>query len=420
MSTSALDWMISVDDHVIEPPTLWQDRLSGKDKDRGPRVVEEDGASYWVYEDVRMPINGELAASGRDRSQVNPLPISYADMRPGYYDPEARIEDMNADGILAAMCFPMFPRFCGQTFAESKDHDFALTLIRIYNDWMIEDWCGSAPGRFIPLILVPLWDAGLAAAEAERCFAKGAKAIAFSENPTKLGLPSIHDKSEYWRPLFQTANDTGMPICTHVGSSSDMPITSPDAPLLVMSALTPQNISRCMVDWLYSGNFIKFPNLKLCLSEGGIGWIPHVLERCDHDVRRLVWATDGDYRFDFEKNSAAVFDESGATDLGGKMPSELFREHVYGCFIEDYFGAEHIERIGVDNVMMESDYPHSDGSFPFTMKRAHEQLEGYSDEVKLKLLHGNAQRAFNFEAVDWSTIVGPSSKGLRVSESVSK
>jgi predicted TIM-barrel fold metal-dependent hydrolase len=409
--TNELEWLISVDDHVIEPKGLWQDRVPKADRDRAPRVVEEDGVSYWLYEDLKMPINGELAAAGRKREDVSPLPISYDVMRPGYYDPAARVLDMNQDGILSAMCFPMFPRFCGQTFNEAKDKDFALVCVQAYNDWMIDEWSAYAPGRFIPLIIVPLWDPTLAAREVERCRDKGAKAIAFSENPSKLGLPSIHSRDGHWDPLFSAANDTGMPICTHVGSSSDMPITSPDAPLIVMSVLTPQNLSRCMVDWIFSGNFFKFPDLKLCLSEGGIGWIPHILERCDHDAARITWAKDGDYRWDFEKNTAAVWDETGARSLEGRTPTDLFRKHIYGCFIEDYFGAQNLELIGTDNVMMESDYPHGDTSFPHTIDRAQKQLAGQTDETKWKVMQGNAQRVFDFRAVDPATITSPTDLG---------
>ena len=116
---------------------------------------------------------------------------------------------MNRDGVLASLCFPSFPRFCGQAFTEAKDKVLGLLCVQAYNDWMLEDWCGAAPGRFIPLMIIPLWDPQLAVTEIERTAAKGGRAIAFSENPYPLGLPSIHDKSRYWDPVFAAAADHG-------------------------------------------------------------------------------------------------------------------------------------------------------------------------------------------------------------------
>src|SRR5690606_3183787 len=122
-------------------------------------------------------------------------------------------------GILASLCFPSFPRFCGQIFAEANDKDLALLCVQAYNDWMIDEWCASAPGRFIPLVIMPLWDPPAAAREIERCAAKGATALAFSENPEPLGLPTIHDLGRYWDPLLAAAEAANMVICMHVGSS---------------------------------------------------------------------------------------------------------------------------------------------------------------------------------------------------------
>ena len=222
-----LKWMISVDDHVIEPPGLWRDRIATKDRDRAPRVIREDGIDYWAFEAVRTPIPGTIVTAGQSRDVTSPLPVNYEDMDPAVYDLEARIEAMDRDGVLASLCFPFFPRFAGQTFSEASDREFAYQCLKIYNDWIIDEWCGGVPGRMIPLIIIPLYDPMLAAAEIERSAAKGAKAISFSENPTKLGYPSIHDLDGYWNPVLQAANDTKMPLCVHFGSSSSMPTTSP-------------------------------------------------------------------------------------------------------------------------------------------------------------------------------------------------
>ncbi|MFI5958881.1 amidohydrolase family protein [Cryptosporangium sp. NPDC051539] len=394
----SLDWLVSVDDHVLEPPHVWQDRLPAKFRDAGPRMVTDDKGEAWVFEGKRMPTTGLSAAAGKKREEFSPLPVTYADMRPGCYDPAARVEDMNRAGVLASLSFPSFPRFCGQAFTEADDRELGLACVRAYNDWMIDEWCGTAPGRLIPMIILPLWDATLAAAEIERTAAKGARAIAFSENPYPLGLPSIHDPSGFWEPMIAASVDANMPICMHLGSSSQLPSTSPDMPMAAIIALTPvASTAAACIDWLFSPWLPKYPDLKLCLSEGGIGWIPYVLERCDHVVEvHRGWASKGDFAGDLTVGAVGDRGELGglAVDM---LPSELFRRHMYGCFIEDPFGVGALDQIGVDNVMIETDYPHTDSTWPNSIEVAHKQLAGLPDDVKRKILQTNAARVFGLE-----------------------
>jgi len=382
-----MEGLISVDDHVIEPPGLWADRVARADRDRAPHVVEDDGASVWVYEDKRIRIPSLFAQAGRDEADIAPGLMSYADMRPEYYDARARTKDMDADGVLASLCFPTIPRYCGQTFLEARDRDLALACLRAYNDWTIEEWAGAAPGRFIPLVIVPLWDPPLAAQEVERCAALGGRAVAFSENPAKLGLPSLHDRNGYCDPLLSAINDTGLPICIHFGSSSMVPNTADDAPIYVSALLSPLNLTYAAADWLFCRKLERFTNLKICLSEGGIGWMPYIMERSEYVVDHMPWAD----RYE-------PFDYSGAPRDGlgpAVRPSELFRRHIYGCFIDDRFGVANLEAIGIDHVMMEADYPHGDGTFPHTMANAERLLAGLGEEARYQIMQGNARRVFN-------------------------
>ena len=392
------EWLISVDDHVIEPGHTWADRLSGEDKERGPHLEKRDGILTWVYEDKVFPTRVLNAAAGRKKEEFSPAPISFEEMRPGCYDPIARTEDMNRDGVISSLCFPSFPRFCGQTFYEADDRELGMKCVKAYNDWMVDEWSGSAPGRFIPMIILPLWDPVAGAAEIERCAAKGAKAITFPENPVPLGLPSIHNRDRYWDPVFSAANDTGMPFCTHIGSSSQLPTTAPDAPMIVHISVQPVNLMLTTSDWVFSGIFERFPNVKLCLSEGGIGWIPYVLERLDTtwDHQR-AWAAKGHVTL-----TAAVEGHGG--DIEGAAgwsfdtaPSEIFRDHIFGCFIDEVFGTEVIDYIGISNVMIETDYPHTDSTWPHSSEIAAERLKDRSAEERFQILQGNAMRVFDFE-----------------------
>jgi predicted TIM-barrel fold metal-dependent hydrolase len=392
-----LDWLISVDDHVVEPVDVWRNRLPRASRDRAPHVILDDGMDWWAYDGKRIPINGLAATAGRTKEDFSPEPVRYDEMRAACYDPTARIRDMDEGGVLASLCFPSFPRFCGQVFLEGSDKALDLQCVRAYNDWMIDEWCGSAPGRFIPLIIVPLWDPVLAADEVRRCAAKGARALAFSENPVRLGLPSIYDPG-HWDPLWEACDETGCVVCMHIGSSSFNYSTAPQSPNIVKIALGPPvGIVGAMVDWLFAPPFRQYPGLKIALAEGGIGWIPYMLERLVYTVdQHRHWVG----RFSMEHEGTSVRDEdaSGVPDLDEFDVLAMFREHVFGCFVYDFHGLRNIDAIGIDNVMFETDYPHSDTTWPRCIEFAHEQLgaAGLAAGDQYKVLRGNAERLFGF------------------------
>ena len=380
--------IISVDDHVIEHGRVWLDRLPAKYHDVGPRTIQERGTmqfvggvfsyepsddgelcDWWLYEDKRVPQTRLSAAAGFDRDEVKVTGITYEEMRRGCWDPKARIEDMDANWTDAQMCFPSFPRFCGQVFMEAEDKVLSDLCVKAYNDWMVEEWCGDSGGRLIPLTITHLWDADLAAAEVYRNAERGVRAVCFSEIPPYLGLPSIH--GDYWEPFFRACAETNTTINMHIGSSSKMPSTSADAPAAVGSTLTFGNAMSSMTDWLFSGWLPKFPTLKIVYSEGQIGWIPYILERADK-----VW----------EENRAW----GGFGDKVPEPPSTYYYRQIYGCFFDDEYGLENIEKCGVDNVCFETDYPHSDSTWPHSREVAMKLMGDLPPELFRKLVRGNA------------------------------
>ncbi|HEV7865397.1 MAG TPA: amidohydrolase family protein, partial [Acidimicrobiia bacterium] len=392
-----LDWLISVDDHILEPPDIWQKRVAAKHRDAAPRIISDNGVEYWQFEDKRIPTIGLSAVAGRSKDQFSPDPITYADMRAGCYDSVARLDDMNRAGILASMCFPSFPRFCGPIFYEAKDPELGLACLKAYNDWIIEEWCGNAPGRYIPLIVIPLWDPAEAAREVERCAERGARALAFSENPIPLGLPSIHDKDRYWDPVWAAAEAAEVVVCMHQGSSSTRMRMAPDSPELVTIAWAiGSQSSGTLLDWLFSPVFVRYPGLKIALSEGGIGWMPYFLERAEQVVdKQRYWMAHDNKSYDI-KTGEVKAGEKLEIDILNFDVREVFRKHVYGCFIEDESGLNNLDIIGADNVMIETDYPHSDSTWPNSIEVAHKQLANFDDETKYKILRGNAERLFRF------------------------
>jgi predicted TIM-barrel fold metal-dependent hydrolase len=393
--------IISVDDHVMEPGDVWTSRLPAKYADVGPRLVRqkiaemtfvggvfsyrdagpnEDGdwADWWFCEDLRYPLTRVMAAAGYPRDEVTITPITMDDMRKGCWDSKARIDDMDMNWTEASLCFPTFPRFCGQTFLERNDKELADLCVKAYNDWMFDEWCAGTGGRLIPLPLIQLWDSELAAEEVRRSAARGGHAVCFTEIPPFLGLPSVHDADGYWDPFFAACAETDTVVCMHIGSSSKMPSTSTDAPAAVGSTLTYMNAAMSLTDYLMSGVLERFPDLKLAYSEGQIGWIPYVLERADK-----VWAENRGW--------------GGVADKVKKPPSESYYEHVYGCFFDDPHGLRSLESVGVDNTTFETDYPHSDSTWPETKEVAQRLTAGLDDATVYKLIRGNAIRMLHLD-----------------------
>jgi predicted TIM-barrel fold metal-dependent hydrolase len=393
----AAEWLISVDDHVLEPGHVWQERVPAKYRDAAPKLVRDAQGEAWIYEGLRSVTPGLGAVAGKRREEFSFEPITYDEMRPGCYDSVARLEDMNRAGVIASLCFPSFPRFCGQVFLEADDKELALLCVQAYNDWMIDEWCGRAPGRYIPLTLIPLWDATLAAAEVRRTAAKGSRAIAFSENPAMLGLPTVQNREGYWDPLMAACEETETVVCMHIGSSSKRYTMSDESPMLVtMSWGVPVGIAGAMVEWIFSPVLRKFPGIKVALAEGGIGWMPYFLDRCAQVVEtHRYWIQKGDVRHDSLSGRVEVSEEGGF-EMEGFSVMDTFRKHIYGCFIDDLHGIKNLDVIGADNVMIETDYPHSDSTWPNCLEHAKKQLVGLSGVDRHKILRGNAERLFRF------------------------
>jgi predicted TIM-barrel fold metal-dependent hydrolase len=366
--------VISVDDHLLEPKNVWIDRLPSKWQERGPHVVSTDEGDAWVWEDRKYLMPRNLAVVGQASEDWGNQPLRFAEIRPGCYDPVARLADMDEDGVYAQLCFPTWPRFAGTRFLEKGDRELALLCVKAWNDFVFDEWCAAAPDRYIPMIILPLWDIFLSVAELERCADRGARAISFPESPTSLGLPSFH--SGEWDRVLAAATAAQLPLCMHFGTSGVDPVTAPDSPYLVRVSLFGTTSMAAATDLVFSPVFTKFPDLKVAMSEGGIGWIPYLMEKVE-----TVWHHHAHY-------NAYVGRE--------RNPAEVFRKHIYGCFIEDDFGIEARDKIGIENIMFESDYPHSDSTWPKSRKRLADGLANVPDEEASLISEMNARMLFRF------------------------
>lgn len=368
----------SVDDHAVEPRDMFDQHLSVQHKAIKPRVEkDEKGADFWIFEGRRAGNIGLNAVVGRMREEYGCEPISFEQMRKGAYDIDARIEDMNANGILASLNFPSVVTFDGSLFHKFQNKADALILLRAYNDWHIDEWCGKYPGRNIPNALVPYWDIDATIAELKRVSAKGCHAISFSDNPALRGQPSIHDP--HWEPFWKTCTDLEIVINIHIGSGAAAPHASMASPIEAWITTMPISIVNSAADWLQLEAIQRYP-LKISLSEGGIGWIPYFLERAD---------------FTHEHHHAWTH-----ADFGDKKPSDVFREHFMTCFIDDRFGLKNLDAIGEDNVSYECDYPHSDSIWPESAEYLLESVSGLTDRQIDKITHENALRLYQFDAIE--------------------
>ena len=370
--------LISVDDHIAEPADMFEAHVPAKYKDRAPRVViEPDGVQQWYYGDARGRNLGLNAVAGKPREMYNIDASSYDEMRPGCFNVDERVRDMNAGGQLAGLNFPNWPGFSGQVLNQGPDRDVNLIMIKAYNDWHVDEWCGAYPGRFIPCGILPLWDVQEAAKEMKRLADKGCHAVTFSENPEALQMPSIN--SGYWYPFFEAACENQTVLCCHIGSASRMPTWSSDAPASV--GMTGSSVAsiHTMIELIWATFWKDFPELKFSLTEGDIGWVPYFLWRAEHVFNRHSGWTKHEF------------------PAGYNGPADVFRKHILTCFISDKVGPRLLDWFNEDLVCWESDYPHSDTNWPFGPEDVVDNLGHLDDALINKITHENAMKAYSFD-----------------------
>jgi predicted TIM-barrel fold metal-dependent hydrolase len=369
--------LVSVDDHVIEPANMFEEFMPAKYLDRAPKLVSDEVGEKWVFGEGETRNVGLNAVAGRVPEEYGLEPTNFDEIRIGCFDVDERVRDMDANGVLGSLNFPSMARFCGQFFASraAQDPDLALAVLQAYNDWHIDAWCGSYPERFIPCSIPPIWDPALMAAEIHRTAAKGSHCVSFSMNPHALGLPSLH--GDHWDPFWQACDETDTVVTLHIGSGGLEVQTSPDAPMNVRITCSGINIYPTAADLVWSPIFQKFKNVKVALAEGGIGWIPYFLERVDYT---------------YEHHKAWT-----RPNLGGQLPSEIFRERIITCFIVDKFGLGNLDAMNEDMVAWECDYPHSDTTWPLSPEVVSDSVAGLTDQQIDKITHANAMRLFSYD-----------------------
>ena len=370
--------IISTDDHVCEPPNLFDNQLSGELLASAPKnKTDANGNNYWEYQGHIRGLIGLNAVVGRPFEEYGMEPSSFSQLRKGCYDVHARIDDMDVNGIAASMCFGNSIAFDGQTFHKAPDKRLALRHMQAYNDWHYEEWCMAYPGRFIPIGVLPTWDIDATVAEIHRLAKKGFRTVSMNENPTVQGLPSIHN--DYWAPFFKAINVTDMTIALHIGSGNPAPHASLESPIEAWISTMPLSVAQGLADWTQLQALLDYPDMRIAISEGSIGWVPYLMERADFsNWRHKAWTR---------------------SRLKELKPSDIIKRHFLHCFLFDPFGLQNLQYIGEDMVAYEVDYPHSDALWPDAPEHLWAQAKHLTDLQIDKITHLNAIRFFRFDEI---------------------
>lgn len=366
--------IISADDHLVEPAHMFVGRLPSALADRAPRVViDADGTEAWELEGRRYPQIGLNAVVGRPKDEWSMEPARFDEMRRGCWDPVARLDDMDVDGVWASLCYPsLIAGFAGSMFSQTSDVDLGRACMNAWNDWHLDEWVATAPERFIPVQLPWLRDPQVAADDVRANAARGFKAVSFLENPVDLGLPSLH--TGHWDPFLAACEETGTVVCLHCASSGWSASRSPGAPLELLTSLFPVNALVAAADWLWSGVPTRFPRLRICLAESGIDWVPMLL-----------------HRIDYVMDHSATGQGAWSDDV---HPSDVLRRNFWFSVIDITSVMQLRHEIGVTHIVLESDYPHADSTWPDTSSRARRALADLpADEVE-QICWRNASELF--------------------------
>ena len=366
MALSPEQRLISADDHMdiyVLPKDLWESRLPVKFRDAGPRVIDTDDGPHWQVEGRSISPYGR-----KSKGFVSANDFGF---RPS--QPEERLKDMDRDGVYSQIIYAPTT-----TALQFQDPELKVACQKAYNDWAVE-FNRHDRNRLIALPDIPSSSPDAAAAELSRCVESGHRGAIISgvAGAIAKGIDPIFDES--WQRFWDIAEETKLPVHIHLGGglhSLQSKLGSWRFPAMVTVA--PMQLDEILVGMIFSGILEQRANVKFVLGEAGLGWIPYVLERMDHEFHKYADKTH-DHKLSM-------------------LPSEIFHRQVLVTYEDEQFGVECIPRIGFDNVMWASDYPHGDSTWPESRKAIDESpLSSLGEEAVRKITYENAARVYGIE-----------------------
>jgi predicted TIM-barrel fold metal-dependent hydrolase len=372
--------VMSADSHmdlIYLPPDTFTSRLPARWRDRVPRVMEREGVKVWVSgDDVlgRYGYYGPGVTGGRRGRVLAEAGFASGQTRPS--DPALRRADQERDGIEAEIIYGIIGISRGVfTNKGIRDPELLAAVYAAYNDWIAE-FNRSMPGRYFGLGCLPNHDARAAAEEARHCAALGLRGAVFV--PWGSAMPVWH---EMWQPMWAAAEEAGLVLSFHVfeggGATVGYEVQGLRHPASIGAwvVVAPAQMDEILASLILSGVCERHPRLRLVLGESGIGWLPYMLERLDD-----------------------TYEERLADDLRLPLPpSAYFKRQIHATFQKDHHGVRAMAEIAPDNVMWGSDYPHRDGTWPFSRKAIEEQFRGVDEIARRKMLWDNVRRVYGID-----------------------
>jgi predicted TIM-barrel fold metal-dependent hydrolase len=366
--------IIDADTHITEPPDLWVGHLPGKYRERGPKVIDGPyGGKAWQAPTGRtIPLTRIINTAGVSPTDWEFIPKEGFDaLRPGGWDPKERIRDMDIDMVDVHMIFPTYAFMV----CESDDRELHIAVTRAYNDW-VSEFCSYAPERLFAYAILPITGVDDAIAEATRVRnLPGICALLLRTWPNGSLYAQHSNDDDFW----SAAEDLDFGVACHIAFKIS---GQPDDPQQIMSMLTLPYINQeklaidampVLSEMILGGALERHPKLRFALVEVGIGWVPFFLEQSnDNYMRHRFW-----------------------THAQLSMPpSEYWARQCFATFQVDTYGISNRDRVGINNIMWTSDYPHAGSDWPYARERIEHHLGNVPERERRLILHDNAMRFY--------------------------
>jgi predicted TIM-barrel fold metal-dependent hydrolase len=388
--------IVDADTHILEPRDIWTNWLPKHYLDKAPQLVkDEEGGDAWLFAGATDPDPiGLTATPGKPYDEFRWTGVTYDEARPGCYNGGERLKDMDLDGIDTALVFP--PQRTTGHFLGDDDDDFVRAGIDAYNNFLFDEFCAPDQRRLIGLAQMPSTGIDDSVDYLRKAAARGFKGVVISCWPS--GKDSLSDDDD---PFWAAAVEAGMPVCIHINlisrrarqatrkanaakAEASNKVTRSDlyggksaranakavGGLAGVFSTVPATVSSL----IFTGTFVRFPELRIPLIETGVGWVAHFIEQMDDRYwRNRSW---------------------GNVPIT-EPPSSYWYRNLSATFITDRAGIATRHSVGVENMMWSTDYPHHGNDWPYSRKVIEESMGHLPADEKAAIIGGNAARIFN-------------------------